>query len=210
MVLLVLHVKAELENIESITFPPDIQYCFDVKDAQSDEEKKGVFLCADEIAEVDGSKGDANFAMRFPDCKKQCTVTFTDVKGVTRDTITAEDSGNFVPIRGSDCRGLELAKWTPTEGLVVKSTGGTKWENVDLGADPDGWFGILREVRRERGHHRTGVRDPNPQGQVESRTTASAVKARPTRARRTPSRRGHLRALAPRGESFVSRDSSTD
>ena len=140
MVLLVLHVKAELENIESITFPPDIQYCFDVKDAQSDEEKKGVFLCADEIAEVDGSKGDANFAMRFPDCKKQCTVTFTDVKGVTRDTITAEDSGNFVPIRGFDCRGLELAKWTPTEGLVVASAGGTKWENVDLGADPDGWF----------------------------------------------------------------------
>ena len=140
MVLLVLHVKAELENIESITFPPDIQYCFDVKDAQSDEEKKGVFLCADEIAEVDGSKGDANFAMRFPDCKKQCTVTFTDVKGVTRDTITAEDSGNFVPIRGFDCRGLELAKWTPTEGLVVTSAGGTKWENVDLGADPDGWF----------------------------------------------------------------------
>ena len=140
MVLLVLYVKAELENIESITFPPNIQYCFDVKDAQSDEEKKGVFLCADEIAEVDGSKGDANFAMRFPDCKKQCTVTFTDVKGVTRDTITAEDSGNFVPIRGFDCRGLELAKWTPTEGLVVKSTGGTKWENVDLGADPDGWF----------------------------------------------------------------------
>ena len=88
MVLLVLYVKAELENIGSIKFPANLQYCFDVKDAQSDEEKKGVYMCADEIAEIDGSKGDANFVMRFPDCKKQCTV----------------------------------------------------WEDVDLGADPDGWF----------------------------------------------------------------------
>ena len=140
MVLLVLYVKAELENIGSITFPGNIQYCFDVKDAQSDEEKKGVYLCADEIAEIDGSKGDANFVMRFPDCKKQCTVTFTDVKGVTRDTITAEDSGNFVPIRAFDCRGLEIVNWVPTEGLIVKSTEGTTLENVNLGDDPDGWF----------------------------------------------------------------------
>ena len=140
IVLLVLYVKAELENVASITFPSDIQYRFDVKDAQSDEAKQGVYLCADEVAEVDGGRGDANFAMRFPDCKKQCTVSFTPVKGVTRDTITAEDSGAFVPIMGFDCRGLELTKWTPTEGLVVTSAGNTKWEGVDLGADPDGWF----------------------------------------------------------------------
>ena len=76
MVLLVLYVKAELENIGSIKFPANLQYCFDVKDVQSDEEKKGVYMCADEIAEIDGSKGDANFVMRFPDCKKQCTVSF--------------------------------------------------------------------------------------------------------------------------------------
>ena len=140
MVLLVLYVKAELENIGSIKFPANLQYCLDVKDAQSDEEKKGVYMCADEIAEIDGSKGDANFVMRFPDCKKQCTVTFTDVKGVTRDEYTEEDSGTFVPIRAFDCRGLELTNWTPNGGLVVRSTEGTVWEDVDLGADPDGWF----------------------------------------------------------------------
>jgi hypothetical protein len=75
MVLLVLYVKATLENVGSITFPRNIQYCFDVKDAQSDEAKQGVFVCADEVAEVDGSKGEANFVMRFPDCKKQVSVT---------------------------------------------------------------------------------------------------------------------------------------
>ena len=37
MVLLVLYVKAELENVASITFPRNLQWCFDVKDAQSDE-----------------------------------------------------------------------------------------------------------------------------------------------------------------------------
>ena len=140
MVLLVLYVKAELENVASITFPGNLQWCFDVKDAQSDETKEGVFVCAEDVAEVDGSKGDANFAMRFPDCKKQCTITFDEVKKLCRDTITAKDSGEFVPIMGFDCRGLEITKWQPTDGYVVKSTGGTVWEDVDLGADPDGWY----------------------------------------------------------------------
>ena len=45
-----------------------------------------------------------------------------DVKKLTRDAITAEDSGTFVPIMGFDCRGLEITKWHPTEGLLVKST----------------------------------------------------------------------------------------
>ena len=44
MVLLVLYIKCELENIGSITFPGNIQYLFDVKDAQSDEVKTGVYL----------------------------------------------------------------------------------------------------------------------------------------------------------------------
>ena len=59
MVLLVLYVKAELENVASITFPRNLQWCFDVKDAQSDETKEGVFLCAEDVAEVHGSKDDA-------------------------------------------------------------------------------------------------------------------------------------------------------
>ena len=92
MVLRVLYVKAQLENVASITFPADYNYCFDVKDAQSSEEKDGVFVCRDEVVEIDGSKGDTNFAMRFPDCKKQCTITFTDVKKLTRDSIEAGDS----------------------------------------------------------------------------------------------------------------------
>ena len=36
MVLLVLYVKAELYNLDSITFPENILYCFDVKEALSD------------------------------------------------------------------------------------------------------------------------------------------------------------------------------
>ena len=62
------------------------------------------------------------------------------MKKLCLDTITAEDSGEFVPIMGFDCRGLEITKLQPTDGYVVKSTGGTVWEDVDLGADPDGWY----------------------------------------------------------------------
>ena len=52
------------------------------------------------------------------------------------DTITAEDSGEFVPIMGFDCRGLEITKWQPTDGYVVKSTG-TVWRRGPR-RDPDG------------------------------------------------------------------------
>ena len=31
-------------------------------------------------------------------------------KKLCRDTITAEDSGEFVPVMGFDCRGLEITK----------------------------------------------------------------------------------------------------
>lgn len=140
MVLLVLYVKAEFENIESVTFPaPEYHYCFDVKDGQSDEDRKGVFMCAEDAQELDNSRGEANFVIKFPDSKKQASVVFTDVKGVTTSGVVAK-SGEFVPVMGFECRGLELEAWYPTKGAVIKSTGGTVWKDVDLSEDPDGWF----------------------------------------------------------------------
>ena len=102
------------------------------------------------------AEGHANFAMRFPDCKKQCTVSFDARQGaVPRDTITAEDSGAFVPIMGFDCRGLELTKWQPTEGLRrhVQRGEHVVGRTSTSGADPDGWFEYCEKCGESVGIH---------------------------------------------------------
>ena len=71
MVLLVLYCKAEFENVASVEFPAGYHYCFDVKDSQSDETREGVFMSADDVVEMENSRGEANFVMKFPDSKKQ-------------------------------------------------------------------------------------------------------------------------------------------
>ena len=45
---------------------------------------------------------------------------------------TTGDAGNFKPILGLECRGLEIERWIPGEDFVVQSTSGTIFENVDL------------------------------------------------------------------------------
>ena len=95
MVLLVLWVKAELENVKSIEFPPNMQYCLDVKDSQGADTKEGIFVCVDEESDMAGSRGVANFVMRFPECSKQVSITMQEVKKLTKPIITAEDSGSW-------------------------------------------------------------------------------------------------------------------
>jgi hypothetical protein len=53
---------------------------------------------------------------------------------------TEEDSqkGDFVPIIGWECRGLEVQKWRPNIDFVVETKDGTIYDSVDL-SDSDGW-----------------------------------------------------------------------
>ena len=139
MVLLVLYCKAEFENVASVEFPAGYHYCFDVKDSQSDEPREGVFMSADDVVEMENSRGEANYVMKFPDSKKQASVSFVDVKGLTTKGVI-DASGTWVPVMGFECRGLELEKFYPTKGATVKSEGGSTWRDVDLSEDPDGWF----------------------------------------------------------------------
>jgi hypothetical protein len=140
MVLLALYIKCDFENIASIEFPsPSYHYCVDVKDSQSDETREGVFMCGEETQELDNSRGEAHFVIKFPDSKKQASVVFTEIKNKTTSGFVRE-SGTWTPVVAFECRGLEPTAFYPTKGVVVTSTGGTTWRDVDLSEDPDGWF----------------------------------------------------------------------
>ncbi|KAL8429215.1 hypothetical protein Efla_006204 [Eimeria flavescens] len=74
MVRLLLRMKAELENVESVEFPPDYTYNIDVTQSGGSEEKKGVTLSAAEEFEIPNSRGTANLVMRFGGGKSVATI----------------------------------------------------------------------------------------------------------------------------------------
>ncbi|OQR90802.1 hypothetical protein ACHHYP_05237 [Achlya hypogyna] len=136
MVLFVLYVKADLENIESIEAPPLHRWCLDIKEPTSDERREGVWVSDEEELEVTGSRGTAHFLMKWPGAKKESQLTVVrDIKKLTR-AITANDSGEYVPIVGFECRGLEPYNWSAEGGYKVVSAGGsTVFEDVNLSED---------------------------------------------------------------------------
>ena len=136
MVLFVLYVKADLENVERLEAPPLHRWCLDVQESNGEEQRKGVWVSDEEEYEVAGSRGNAHFLMKWPGAKKESQMTIVrDVKKLTR-VVTGEDSGEYVPFVGFECRGLEPVSWSPESGYKITSTGGSAvYEDVDLSDD---------------------------------------------------------------------------
>lgn len=91
-------------------------------------------VSTDEVIELSGSRGTANFAMKWvPDSKHQAYLNvMTELKGIIKP-LTADHEGKYVPIVAFDCRGLEPIAWLPNDSFIVKGAGGRMvWEDVDL------------------------------------------------------------------------------
>ncbi|ETV96767.1 hypothetical protein H310_10075 [Aphanomyces invadans] len=136
MVLFVLYVKADLDAIDLWEFPVNHRWCLDIKEPTSEEKREGVWVCDDELVDVPGGRGEAHFLMKWPGAKKESQLTIIrDVKKLTRP-ITGADSGEFVPVVGFDCRGLEPVAWYPEGGYTLTSAGGTAvFRDVNLAED---------------------------------------------------------------------------
>mmetsp|Transcript_8134 Transcript_8134/g.27036 ORF Transcript_8134/g.27036 Transcript_8134/m.27036 type:complete len:162 (-) Transcript_8134:49-534(-) len=124
-------VSLEHENVQSFIVPQGHSFCLDVKQSDGDEERKGVWVSVNEENELQGSRGTANFIIRFPDANKQSSLNVVEIPKVTRPW-TADDGSKMVPVIAFDCRGLEPTAWYPESGYTIESTSGTKFEDVDL------------------------------------------------------------------------------
>jgi Eukaryotic protein of unknown function (DUF866) len=57
-----------------------------VKDSSSDESRDEIFVSTDEVVEMNGSKGTANFVMKWAkDSRRESSINVHPIKGVTRD-----------------------------------------------------------------------------------------------------------------------------
>ena len=84
-----------------------------MKNSSGEDVREHVYVSPGEVHELSGSRGTANFRLKWVrDSKHEAYLNVQQVKGVTR-ALTAADEGQFVPIAGFDCRGLDPIDWRP-------------------------------------------------------------------------------------------------
>jgi len=100
-----------------------------------DDVRSEVWVSGVEESELSGSKGTANFVMKWDkQSKHQAYAVVEQVKGLTRP-IGAEDNNTWVPVVAFECRGLDMERHHPRDGWVVVSTSGKSFTDVDLSDD---------------------------------------------------------------------------
>lgn len=135
--------KAEFEGpVSSLKLEPGCDFELDVRESGGQEERQGVLVNDSEEHELSGSRGTAHFAMKWSkDSKHYSTINlerglakvFDASRGLTKD-----DQGQFVPIAGFECRGVEPIAWHPKDEFQVVGESGTVWDSVDLSEKE--WF----------------------------------------------------------------------
>jgi len=137
MVLLLLEIKAELENITNLmpkggSDGSEYTFFFKIKCGScgtvSDKETSVV---ASELYDIPKSKGSANLVQKCKFCDKVGNIT---VIGGRDKPYTLEDSesGKFVPIGCFDCRGIECIEFSFRDGWAAEGLTGTKFVDIDL------------------------------------------------------------------------------
>ncbi len=94
--------------------------------------KEGVTISKGDVMELEGSRGDANFIMKWPGNKQQAYIKIVDIKGVTGN-YTEDNAGKWVTVLGLECRGIVPIAWKVGRDFIAESSGGHFFEDVDLG-----------------------------------------------------------------------------
>lgn len=126
MVFYVLKIKGDLEGIDKLIPKPGNYWKFNIAGpdgVDSGDIKKGITLCADEVVDIAGSRGEANFICRFPGSDQQAHASLVPIPDKASKKKSPKfleavykksDSGEFVPILCIECRGLEPVGWIPS------------------------------------------------------------------------------------------------
>jgi hypothetical protein len=95
------------------------------------DSKKGITVTKEDVLDLEGSKGEANYIMKWPGSKVQSYIKIVDLKGINGN-YSAEASGTWVTVLGLECRGLVPTAWKVGRDFSAESTEGHVFEEVDL------------------------------------------------------------------------------
>ncbi|KAK0478243.1 hypothetical protein IW261DRAFT_1608495 [Armillaria novae-zelandiae] len=132
MVLLLLSIKAELENVtDLVPASENFEYFFQVKCNSCNEvHPKLVSVNRKETREVSGGKGaTANFVWRCGLCKRESSAKFDS--SYLPQPYCAEN-GQFAPLLKIECRGLEFIGFDPSGTWKCVGMTGQSFPEVDL------------------------------------------------------------------------------
>jgi hypothetical protein len=99
--------------------------------------KEGITVCAVDELEIEGSRGTANFVMKWKGSNQHAYIKIVPMHRQTGE-YPIEKSGEFVKVAAFECRGLSLERWLPGDDFFAEAPGGNIFPEVDL-TDPDGW-----------------------------------------------------------------------
>ena len=119
-----LQVKAELEGVESLTPKAGNQWKLDVQN-DSSEVREAITVSSLDEHELEGSRGTANFVMRFNKGDQQSYLKLEKLvpKKHGDGIVTAAKSGTWVTVAVLEARGLEPTKFHRSVDFDVKSSG---------------------------------------------------------------------------------------
>ncbi len=129
MVVFVIKASAELDNVESLEFPADHDWCIDLYLTGSGETRERVTVSRAKEVEILNSRGTANLVVKVD--KTFATVNVEEIPKLTKSSIT--ESRAATPLIAFECRGCEITKWHPTGFFTVTSSDGSRFDEVDLG-----------------------------------------------------------------------------
>eukprot|EP00638_Chattonella_subsalsa_P010492 CAMPEP_0117748562 /NCGR_PEP_ID=MMETSP0947-20121206/9207_1 /TAXON_ID=44440 /ORGANISM="Chattonella subsalsa, Strain CCMP2191" /LENGTH=142 /DNA_ID=CAMNT_0005566283 /DNA_START=222 /DNA_END=650 /DNA_ORIENTATION=- len=109
---------------------PGNQWCLDIQAPDESDRREGVFVSDAETYELEGSRGTANFVVKFGGSRKQAHLNVVEIKNTTR-ALTGDDANTFVPVVAFDCRGLEVVGWHPQSDFEVTGEA-ANFGSVDL------------------------------------------------------------------------------
>lgn len=134
-----LQAKCELEGIETLSPKAHNAWQFDVQNDAS-EVRNGVTVSVEDSFELEGSKGTANFIVRFGKGDQQAYIKFDKLNKKHGDGIIRESqSCQWVTILCMECRGLEPTRAYPGNDFDIKTSG----ENAKVFTDAD--FSVERD-----------------------------------------------------------------
>lgn len=150
-----LFIKAELENVSSVSLKMNENLRISVKNPLSDFESRDNIIVnpTDFVEQAEHSREpEHNFALSWEGSKKKSTLTVLSpdqVKTILKkkkkvqlpkDTYSAEDSGHFVPILAVECRGLEPSAFFPMgQEFIVTSERGFEFDAEAVDFSESDW-----------------------------------------------------------------------
>ena len=123
-------IKAEMEGIAKLEPVVNNNWKFNIK-SSGGHERNGITVSAGDEQEIEGSRGTANFIIRWDKGAEPSHIKLVTPKVKGFDGCYTK-SGEWTVILAMECRGIEPVDWIPSVDFDAISNAGKRFEAIDM------------------------------------------------------------------------------